>query len=74
MHAVSRHVSRWQQYDASFGKSINAYLQSIRDGAPPPVPGIAGLRELQVEAALKRSIAQQRPVVLDRAFPIDLAQ
>jgi len=74
MHAVSRHVSRWQQYDASFGKSINAYLQSIRDGAPPPVPGIAGLRELQVEAALKRSIAQQRPIVLDRAFPIDLAE
>ena len=74
LHAVSRHVSRWQQYDASFGKAIDAYLQSVRQGEPPPVPGIAGLRELQVEAALKRSIAQRRPVVLDKELPIALSQ
>lgn len=74
LHSVSRHVSRWQQYDASFGKSIDAYLQSIRLGAPPPVPGLAGLRELQVEAAIKRSIAQRRPVALDVEFPIPVTE
>ena len=29
---------------------------SIRAGAPPPVPGLAGLQELQFEAALRRSM------------------
>ena len=42
----------------------SAYLESLRQGQSPPVPGIAGLQELQVEAAIKRSIAQQRPVDL----------
>ena len=50
--------------------SINAYLDSIRAGDPPPVPGLAGLRELQFEAAIKRSIAQGAPVVLDEVFPL----
>jgi predicted dehydrogenase len=71
VHALSRDISRWDQYRASFGKAINAYLASIRAGAPPPVPGAAGLRELQFEAALKRSIAQGKPVALDETFPID---
>jgi hypothetical protein len=34
------------------------------------VPGHFGLLELQVEAGLKRSIAQGRPVVLDEELPL----
>ncbi len=70
VHALSRNISRWDQYRASFGKAINAYLDTVRTGAPPPVPGVAGLRELQFEAALKRSIAQGKPIVLEDTFPI----
>ncbi|MFN8491251.1 MAG: Gfo/Idh/MocA family oxidoreductase [Caldilineaceae bacterium] len=70
VHALSRNVSRWDQYRASFGKAINAYLDSVRAGAPPPVPGVAGLRELQFEAALKRSLAQGKPVALAETFPV----
>ena len=69
---LPRDVSRWDQYRASFGKSINAYLASIRAGDPPTVPGIAGLRELQFEAAIKRSIAQGAPVDPDVDFPLQL--
>jgi predicted dehydrogenase len=72
IHRLSRDVSRWDQYRASFGKAINAYLDSIRDGSPPPVPGMAGLRELQFEAAIKRSIGQAKSVALDEVFPIAL--
>lgn len=64
--------SRWDQYNASFKKSIAAYLASIRASQPPPVPGIYGLMELQVEAAIKRSIEQGRPVKLAVEFPLDL--
>jgi predicted dehydrogenase len=71
LHALSRDVSRWDQYRASFGKAVNAYLATVRTGTPPPVPGIAGLRELQFEAALKRSIAQAQPVVVEAAFPLN---
>ena len=71
-HALSRNVSRWDQYAASFADSIAAYLASIRAGAEPPIPGVAGLRELQFEAAIKRSIAQKRPVALAEEFPLDL--
>jgi hypothetical protein len=67
----SRDSSRWDKYDESFNKSVDAYLESIRSNAPPPVPGVAGLRELQFEAALKRSIAERRPVAVDLEFPID---
>ena len=67
----SRETSRWDKYDASFEKSIDAYLDSVRVGVPPPVPGIAGLRELQFEASLKRSVTEQRPVVPDEEFPIE---
>ena len=54
--------SRWDQNRASFEKSLAAYLESLRQGTPPPVPGLAGLEELQFEAALRRSIAEKRPV------------
>lgn len=62
--------SRWDQYQASFGNSLAAYLDSIRRNAPPPVPGLAGLEELQFEAALRRSIAQRRPVDVQGEFPL----
>ena len=71
-HAIARDRSRWQQYDDSFVKSILAYLESLRQGQPPPVPGIAGLQELQVEAAIKRSIAHKRPVDLASELPLEL--
>ncbi|MBI2502827.1 MAG: Gfo/Idh/MocA family oxidoreductase [Candidatus Latescibacteria bacterium] len=70
-YGIPRHRSRWDQYNQSFEKSLAAYLDSIRTNQPPPVPGRFGLLELQVEAGLKRSIAQQRPVVLDAEFPLD---
>ena len=69
-YSIARHRSRWDQYNASFRKSIAAYLDSIRQGQPPPVPGSAGLLELQVEAGFKRSIAQGRPVRLAEEFPL----
>jgi predicted dehydrogenase len=65
-----RDISRWANYDESFKKAIGAYLQSLRAGTPPPVPGVDGLRELQVEAALKRSIREKRPVNLAEEFPL----
>lgn len=67
-------MTRWGQYAASFAASINAYLESVRLDQAPPVPGLAGLRELQVEAALRRSIAEKRPVILTRDFPITPAE
>lgn len=72
LHALARDVSRWDQYRSSFGKAINAYLASIRTGDAPPVPGMAGLQELQFEAGIQRSIAQAAPVVLDQVFPMNL--
>ena len=69
--AIPRHRSRWDQYNLSFEHSLAAYLAAIRQHQSPPVPGRFGLLELQVEAGLKRSIAQQRPVVLDTEFPLD---
>ncbi len=71
LHTLSFDVSRWDQYNASFGRSINAYLDTVRDGAPPPIPGVAGLRELQFEAAIRRSIAQGCPVDVAKEFPIE---
>ena len=72
VYSVPRDRSRWDQYQASFARSAIAYLESLRKGAPPPVPGLAGLRELQVEAAIKRSIAQNRPVDLIAELPLEL--
>jgi predicted dehydrogenase len=62
--------SRWAQYSKSFEQAVGAYLQSLRDGRPPPVPGMAGLRELQFEAALKRSIATGKRVDVRAEFPV----
>jgi hypothetical protein len=36
------------------------------------VPGLAGLEELQFEAALRRSIAQKRPVEVQQEFALEL--
>jgi predicted dehydrogenase len=69
-YSIPRHRSRWDQYNKSFEQSLAAYLESIRQGQSPPVPGHFGLLELQVEAGLKRSIAQGRPVVLDEELPL----
>lgn len=69
--SMARHTSRWDQYADSFRKSLGAYLDSLRAGQAPPVPGLDGLRELQVEAALKRSIAQKRPVLVQEEFPLE---
>ena len=70
LHALPRDVSRWDQYRASFGKSVDAYLASMRAGTPPPVPGVAGVRELQFEAGIKRSLAKGRPVELGEELPL----
>ncbi len=69
--AIVRDRSRWAQYDRSFEKSLAAYLDALRHGAPPPVPGRAGLQELQVEAAIRRSVAQGRPVRVADEFPLE---
>lgn len=71
IHYPSRETSRWNKYNESFEKSVDAYLESIRNGSPPPVPGIAGLLELQFEAGLRKSIAERRPVVLSEEFPTE---
>lgn len=68
--ALVRDASRWASYDESFRAAVGAYLQSLRKRTAPPVPGIDGLRELQVEAALRRSIRERRPVVLAKEFPL----
>jgi predicted dehydrogenase len=62
--------NRWASYDRSFQRSLAAYLESLRAGAEPPVPGIDGLKELQFEAALKRSLAQNRTVHVQQEFPL----
>ncbi|MBT3272648.1 MAG: Gfo/Idh/MocA family oxidoreductase [Spirochaetales bacterium] len=71
-HALIGDHSRWDQYSASFEKSLAAYLDSIRGNVPPPVPGVAGLEELQFEVSLRRSIEQKRPVDVQVEFPIDI--
>jgi predicted dehydrogenase len=68
--ASSANVSRWDHYRASFDKSIGAYLDSIRNGQPPPISGQAGLEELRFEAALRRSASERRWVDLPAEFPV----
>lgn len=68
--SLVRDASRWASYDESFRQALGAYLQSLRRRTAPPVPGVDGLRELQVEAALRRSIRERRPVVLTKEFPL----
>lgn len=69
-YSTVRDASRWDHYGASFRKALDAYLGSVRRAEPPPVPGIDGLRELQAEAALRRSIAQKRPVKVQEEFKL----
>lgn len=69
-HNLVGNHSRWDQYQDSFQKSLAAYLDSIRRNDPPPVPGLAGLQELQFEAALRRSITLKRPVNVQEEFPL----
>ena len=69
-HTLIGNYSRWAQYGASFEKSLAAYLESIQQGAPPPIPGAAGLEELQFEAALRRSITRRCPVNVQSEFPL----
>ena len=71
-HTLTGNHSRWEQYNSSFEKSLAAYLDSIRHSEPPPVPGIAGLMELQFEAALRRSIEQKRLVNVQDEFPLEI--
>ena len=68
--AIARDRSRWQQYDDTFTKSILAYLETLRQNGPPPVPGLTGLQELHVDAAIKRSLATGRPGDLDADLPL----
>ncbi|MAS37312.1 MAG: hypothetical protein CL610_25145 [Anaerolineaceae bacterium] len=67
---LTRGTSQWDQYSRSFEKSMDAYLDAIRANDEPPVPGTAGLQELQFEAALKRSIRLNRPVDVQTEFPL----
>lgn len=71
LFSQSRDSSRWTKYNESFEKSVDAYLDSVREGAPPPVPGVAGLLELQFEASIKKSIAERRPVLPLEEFSTD---
>lgn len=67
-----RDSSQWNHYDRSFERSLAAYLDAIRTGAPPPVPGIAGLQELRFEAGLARSARTGSTVDLEREFPLSI--
>ena len=69
-YSTVRDASRWDHYNASFRKAIRSYLESIRQDAEPPVSGLDGLRELQMEAALKRSISEKRTVLVQKEFPL----
>lgn len=73
VHTMPANFSRWDHYKATFAKSIHAYIASVRAQTPPPIPGVAGLVELQFEAALRSSAALRRPVNLAAEFPIDPA-
>lgn len=69
--SMVRDASRWDHYGASFRKAIPAYIESLRTDSEPPVSGLDGLRELQVEAALKRSIAEKRTVQVQKELPLE---
>jgi len=70
MRSFVRDGSRWNAYSASFERSLSSYLDSLRSGGKPPIPGEDGLRELQTEAAIRRSIAERRPVRIAQEFPL----
>ncbi|GAA3640032.1 hypothetical protein GCM10022200_24480 [Microbacterium awajiense] len=62
---------REARYSASFTASLTAYLAAVRTNAPPPVGVDAGLRELQMEASISRSIREHRAVRVQEEFPLD---
>lgn len=64
--------SRWLKYNNSFASSLAAYFDTIGKDLPPPVTGVDGLRELQFEAALRRSAATGKKVVITAELPINL--
>lgn len=76
-HTVTRlgsGSSRWDRYAASFRASLSAYLEAVRAGVPAPVGIDAGLRELQVEAAIARSIERGGPVDVQTEFPLPASE
>lgn len=73
VHTIPMNFSRWDKYRGTFAKSINAYMETVRQQKAPPIPGVAGLVELQFEAALRRSASERRPVQVRAEFPIDAA-
>ncbi|MDZ4199557.1 MAG: Gfo/Idh/MocA family oxidoreductase [Kiritimatiellia bacterium] len=68
-YAVSRQWSRWDLYNQSFAKALAAYLESITARQPPPVPGLAGLKELQFEAGVRKSLRTGAAVCPAADFP-----
>lgn len=71
-YSLAPFTNRSVQYNASFGKALDAYFETIRSNQVPPVPGMAGLEELQFEAALRRSAKEERPVDVKKEFALDL--
>ncbi|HVX85386.1 MAG TPA: Gfo/Idh/MocA family oxidoreductase [Phycisphaerae bacterium] len=69
--SLVRDHSRWDAYRDSFRKAVTAYVSSVRERRPPPVAGMEGLRELQVEAALRRAARERRIVRVNDEFPVD---
>ena len=65
--SAPRDVSRWERYRASFAASLDGYFAFIAANGRPPLTGRDGLRELQVEAAIRRSIASETTVDPARA-------
>lgn len=43
-------------------------LDSVRDGAPPPIPSVAGLRKLQFVAGINWAIASRATVNWGQMF------
>ncbi|MDR0932340.1 MAG: Gfo/Idh/MocA family oxidoreductase [Victivallales bacterium] len=70
-YSLNADKSRWTQYAASFEKALASYLDTIRHELPPPVSGMDGLRELQLEAAMRRASATARKVSLQSEFTLD---
>lgn len=73
-HAPHRNGSRWNHYDASFVHALADYLESVKKNEAAPVTGLDGLRELQFEAAMIRSIRTKAAVDLSETFPLAAEQ
>ena len=55
-----------ERYQASFVGEMEAFFSSIRDGRQPPVGGIDGLMSVLIGRAAARSMAEHRPVRVER--------